>query len=158
MGATSLLAAPDCAQLDATFRFDRPRTMASWTDYVRSLEQRTEDNSDLDAAALFPGVAARTLDDRIEDWLINALRLMRVGVDFKRLDAAFGPVTASRVESAFRTSGLAELGLIAMDLSEGVDASPIRLRMTEEGAKFETSVLSGILSEAVWKHQGKRGP
>lgn len=132
LGATSLLHGPGELD-DKSFRFERPRTMAGWTDYVESLARGGE----VSCEKLFPGVAARDSDDLLQDYVINSMRLIHSGVIFADLGLAFGDDAVRRVQGAAAASGLEEIGLISTD-SSGV-------RLTQKGTLFETTVLCGLL-------------
>jgi hypothetical protein len=102
------------------------------------------------AVALFPETAARTKLDELEDYIINGLRLLSEGIDFSKLEAEFGRSICLQVLATFQKSGLDELGHVCVDFGP-VDHRPLRMRMTPEGAKFESSVLTALLCLSKWE-------
>lgn len=150
LGATSLVA------MDAhtnAIRFARPRSMVGYEAYVDHLSRETcridtRPNGDI----LFPGAAPRDEEEFLEDWLINAVRLLDEGICFERLRKDFGERVASRVATACEQSGLVERGLITMVYESNSSGNPSRMLVSEAGFIFESSILSTILSNAVWNY------
>lgn len=144
LGATSLVFGPEREVSQGTFRFDRPRGMTAWQDYVRQLEVASRPDSSI----LYPNSSARSKLDEFQEFVMNGLRLFE-GVEFSRIEKLFGKSLCHQLISIYEKSGLRDLGLACLDFTDG--GEPQRLRITVEGAKFETSVLAALLFSVDWK-------
>lgn len=143
LGATSLVYGSKHDSGRDSFRFDRPRNMAAWKNYVAQLSALSTPKS----SALYPNTLPRSRLDELQEFLMNGLRLL-AGVEFTKLKKHFGQSVCAQLVSIFHQSGLDDLGHASLDVAD--DGEPLRLRITAEGAKFETSVLAALLFSNVW--------
>lgn len=144
LGATSLVCGPDCEAAQVSFRFERPRDMSAWKKYVGQLRSHAHPDSSM----LYPNSPSRSRVDELQEFLMNGLRLF-AGVEFARIEHFFGETVCRQLVSNFERSGLRESGLVCLDRNS--DGQPRTLRVTVEGSKFESTLLSALLFSTDWK-------
>lgn len=151
LGATSVLDG---------FRFARPRRLSAYVEYVNGLEQiagLTSESEEGDTQwkhvteVFYPNMKPLNERERLEDYLINAFRLLVEGVNLEELRLQFGPPAWERLVTAIeKCDSLERQGFIRVERSM-LEQYPTSVRLTEQGALIENTVLSTLLHEAVWR-------
>lgn len=143
VGATSLI---------DNFRFARPTRLSQYEAYVSSLENTAQNTLDISVQAkLFPETSKQTQLERFEDKVINSMRLLQDGISFESIHNTFGPFYADRLAKAIEKSKhLVDEGLLQVIYDENGSMSHVRL--TENGALIENSIVSDLLLDSVWRH------
>ncbi|PXF49348.1 hypothetical protein BWQ96_00922 [Gracilariopsis chorda] len=145
LGATSLV---------HHVRFARPRLLGQYRNYVNNLYQCTQQTSDLDPQqrllrAAFPGARVQNPTECLEDYLINRFRLLSEGVDFCHLRNMFGHVVERRLRNAVKQCNHFVEDRLLLVETDGLGRDVLRL--SEQGALLENSIVSDLLWHAVWK-------
>lgn len=144
------------------YRFARPRGMSNYRRYVDGLaigktafvgdSMEHEEQLQEQLKTFYPHVEPRTERERLEDFLINAFRLLVDGVQLDVLRAQFGPLAAERFASAVqRNSYFVEQGYLELEYSDPQRNLAV-VRLTEQGALIENSILSTLMQDAVWQY------
>eukprot|EP00177_Eucheuma_denticulatum_P005619 GFKZ01010227.1.p1 GENE.GFKZ01010227.1~~GFKZ01010227.1.p1 ORF type:complete len:523 (+),score=45.30 GFKZ01010227.1:35-1570(+) len=157
LGATSLLDG---------YRFARPRRLQDYQRYVDDVDSFLNSKAQADSLnaqqlqkqtneRFYPAVKPLTPTESLEDYLINSFRLLVEGVDLEKVEEFFGASARQRLETAVDGNCYhVEQGNIHVTRSKHGRLRSVRL--TEQGALIENSILSSLLQEAVWKHQSSR--
>lgn len=157
LGATSLLDG---------YRFARPRRLQDYRRYVEDVDsflgsKAREDSDDakhlqeLTCNHFYPVAKPLTTTESFEDYLINSFRLLVEGVNLEEVERFFGASARQRLEIAIEGNFYhVEQGNI--DVTRGRERRLRSVRLTEQGALIENSILSSLMEEAVWKHQSSK--
>jgi putative oxygen-independent coproporphyrinogen III oxidase len=130
-------------------RFARPRGMSTYAKYCLDLENIQSDaKSEQIMSVMYPGCDPCSPEEILEDTLINGMRLLIDGVDLTQIAENHGAAIVRDLVSSVRKSGFEELGLTELLFRGDL---PYRLRLTEEGAIVENSIVSTLLLGSVWK-------
>lgn len=148
VGATSLV--------DNT-RFIRPKSMKQYSQYVTDLEYAVnmKDNIDLTDdnyvhTILYKDSPVLTDVERFEDFVINSMRIMRDGIDFKLARQLFDEDMVLKLENAVeKCKHLVDDELISV-LTQ-VDGKLERICLTNKGSFIENSIVSDLLLHSIWK-------
>lgn len=142
LGATSLVDG---------YRFARPRRVSDYEAYVEHLENALETRPSPDySSVLYPHIPQQTSSERLEDYLINAFRLLDQGVLLDDVEAQFGSIVRCRIQKAVHNNSQLEQQRLVHVVHHGDCVHSIRL--TEQGALLENSILATLMQDAVWNY------
>lgn len=152
VGATSLV---------DQFRFQRPTRLSAYAKYVESLmtmttatstQQRPSTGHDesMIYATLFPQCVRQSQTEEFEDFVINGMRMLQLGIQMKQVRELFGPQLEERLVNAVRKCAhLEDDGHLIVARAD--DGSVEGIRLSHTGMMIENSIVSDILLEAVWR-------